>query len=70
MAVAVTGGRIRNQFARIYDRLRKRSDRNIGNNRSKYLGGQFGSWTVAEHEAYVAGVRDALNAVEALQENA
>ena len=47
---------MRNQLARVYDRLRKRSYRS--------------AWTEREHEAYVAGVRDALNAVKTLQENA
>ena len=53
MSSTVTKGTDRNQLARIYDRLRKRSQRNILMDR-----------TQDEHHAYVAGVRDGLNAVE------
>ncbi len=48
----ITGGTNRNQLARIYDRLRKRSMRNILVDR-----------TTDEHQAYVKGVKDTLNAV-------
>ena len=48
----ITGGTNRNQLARIYDRLRKRSMRNIYVDR-----------TTDEHQAYVKGVKDTLNAV-------
>ena len=59
------------QLARIYDRLRKRGQRALRNRIS--LGafgiegdpGDKGLWyNHYDHVAYVAGVRDALNAVE------
>ena len=58
------------QLARIYDRLRKRSDRGTHHRpRSSFVAQSFmgfkGDWSYKEHEAYVAGVRDALNAVDA-----
>lgn len=53
MSSTVTKGRERNDLSRIYDRLRKRSLRNINMDR-----------TQDEHEAYVRGVRDGLNAAE------
>lgn len=53
MSNTVTKGTDRNTLARIYDRLRKRSLRNILVDR-----------TQDEHEAYVRGVRDGLNAAE------
>lgn len=51
----ITSGRDRNLFSRSYDMLRKRSQRNISVDR-----------TTDEHEAYVRGVRDALNHVREL----
>ena len=48
----ITQGTNRNQLARVYDRLRKRSQRNLLVDR-----------TSDEHQAYVRGVKDALNAV-------
>ena len=55
MSSAITKGNDRNELARIYDRLRKRRLRL----RDRYMIGPTG------HAAYVAGVKDALNAVEA-----
>lgn len=46
----VTKGTDRNILAKVYDRLRKRSQRNLMVDR-----------TADEHEAYVRGVKDALN---------
>ncbi len=53
MSNVVTKGRNRNHLSKIYDRLRKRSLRMVMVDR-----------TTDEHGAYVAGVRDALNAAE------
>lgn len=49
----ITKGNNRNDLSRIYDRLRKRSQRNIMMDR-----------TTDEHEAYVRGVKDTLNALQ------
>ena len=60
------------QLARIYDRLRKRSQRILADGKVPYntmaqpprfLKGNS-EWQAFDHGAYVAGVRDALNAVE------
>lgn len=60
MSMTVTGGRQRTAAARVYDRLRKRSyRRNVEEMRFIFAGARW-----HEHEAYVAGVRDALNAME------
>lgn len=53
MSKVVTAGKARNTLSRIYDRLRKRSFRNLAVDR-----------TSDEHEWYVKGVRDGLNAAE------
>ena len=52
------------QLARIYDRLRKRSQRARCWNGAAPVGGPSSYWGEYDHLAYVAGVRDALNAVE------
>lgn len=64
-----TGG---NNLSRIYDRLRKRSDRAVWEKpratvigHISYTGFTHGDWSMKEHEAFVAGVRQALSAVEA-----
>lgn len=74
MSVMVTGGRTRINAAKIYDRLRKRSLRALNLDRSvtfrdmtvRTTGDPWvdnGVWIDTDHMAYVAGVRDALNAV-------
>ncbi len=51
------------QLPRIYDRLRKRSQRLTDS--WYYVGdGRVATWMGREHAAYVAGVKDALNAVQ------
>lgn len=68
MSAAVTSGQTRSTASRIYDRLRKRSQRAIGKKTSHDMTSSPYSgaapWMTYEHDAYVAGVRDALNAIE------
>ena len=55
------------QLPRIYDRLRKRSQR-LTDAWYYNKGGKGATWMGREHAAYVAGVKDALNAVLAGQQ--
>ena len=64
-----TGGRNRTLKARVYDRLRKRSLRAIREKTEHEVthrasASDWTLWNESLHEAYVAGVRDALNALE------
>lgn len=81
MSVMVTGGRTRVSAAKVYDRLRKRSLRAMNKRggvsyedmvsrttRSPYIDGS--SWNGTDHMAYVAGVRDALNAISSASQDA
>ena len=75
--MAITNGTRRggNEYARIYDRLRKRSYRYVGRQIWPWFmnGGEnssLGDWYGIEHDAYVAGVRDALSLISAMQEDA
>ena len=60
------------QLARIYDRLRKRSQRAENwfifgvsvSTRDRVRDSQGLRWNRYDHAAYVAGVKDALNAIE------
>lgn len=72
MSAAITSGQTRTVASRVYDRLRKRSlraterrgsrDKMIGRESAWYFDTEY--WSVKQHEAYTAGVRDALNAIE------
>lgn len=80
MSTKVTAGRERNPFAQVYDRLRKRSQRATRSPNVAFedmVGRSTGSamwdgsaWYRTDHLAYVAGVRDALNAVSLDREDA
>ena len=69
MSTEVTGGRARSNLARDYDRLRKRSQRQYDWYRRAFRANLVPFAALASvgntHKAYVAGVRDALNAVDA-----
>lgn len=78
MSVMVTGGRTRVNAAKVYDRLRKRSLRALNSRdgvdfedfigRTQWVG--RGQWIESDHMAYVAGVRDALNAISSASQDA
>lgn len=78
MSATITSGRVRGPMARIYDRLRKRSQRAAVNDTpfidmagrayDEYNTGEV--WWKSDHIAYLAGVRDALNAVSSAREDA
>ena len=76
MSVMVTGGRTRVNAAKIYDRLRKRSLRSLGQRRFLEITGRTmttapsATWVDTDHMAYVAGVRDALNAISSASQDA
>lgn len=75
MSTTITKGTERNALSRIYDRLRKRSQRRHkakqdwphlprAGGRQGFTNDFLPPWGLADHEAYILGVRDALNAVE------
>lgn len=76
MSTKVTAGTDRNTYSKVYDRLRKRSLRAMCKSRkvAHVLGTNAwwadASWSKGDHESYIAGVRDALNAVFSDREDA
>lgn len=55
--MSFTKGNDRSDYARVYDRLRKRSYRSLA------------QWTLGNrHKSYLAGVRDALDAMQQIED--